>query len=62
MPVQHLVHYLKVKSMPLEKIEQAEELGKASFPRDFRAGLTDDDRQLHDDEQPEEDGSTQKRV
>lgn len=48
MTVQHLIHWLRVDTKPVEEIERLEDLGKASFTREWR------DRQLHDDEQPEE--------
>lgn len=46
---------LKVVSMPLERLERLEDLGRAHFPREWREHEIED-RQLHNDEQPEDNG------
>lgn len=45
-----------VKSVPTEVLERVLDLGKASLPRDYRhtQPIDEEDRPLHNDEQPEE--------
>lgn len=57
-----MIAHLKVISMPLERIERLEDLGRVHFTSDYRSEFLEgkeNDRPLHNDEQPEKSDGTE---